>query len=238
MFLDFSCLFAKKWNEKKERSFDATSLFECPLLNIQRPIPSVRHPNPSPTHSSSTPSPAPHLLYIFFDRAVEWRRGRSVLLQAMVNHQGCVHLCALLWSLVTDDAPSRFLPISLCYHNGMEMLGGGGKDWQSGAVCLHMTNPGGRRVLVTGLLCPVTAGSLLRHWQRVWRCRLDPLPLQRTPAPPPDHPSNTPPPSKELHLTWNVTAIDCFATTPHHSSQGLCTPHQCKSLLVHMRCFM
>lgn len=85
--------------------------------------PTPYHPNPSPTHSLSTLSPVPHLPFFPFFCGGRGEGGWSVPLQAMLNHQGCVHLCALItcdrWRrLVFNDAPSRFLPISLRYRNG------------------------------------------------------------------------------------------------------------------------
>lgn len=96
--------------------------------------PTPNHPPSTLTPHPATPCLQPHafflfyLFFIFFGGVRGWRR--SVPLQAALNHQGCVHLCALItcdrWRrLVLNDAASRFFPISLRYQNGMGTWGGG-----------------------------------------------------------------------------------------------------------------
>lgn len=196
MFLDFSCLFAKKYDGiKKERSFDATSLFECPIPNIQWPLPSVqppttpplpRPPNPSPAHSLSPLSPDPHLstmfffLFFFFEGGWwglgcgGWGEGVSAVTSDVKPPRVCSPLCSdHLWQMTAPCAqrravpsPSNLPPLSERDGDGGDGgggVGGGCKRWEKWCRVSPHDKPGGRRVLVAGLLCPVTAGPLLRR---------------------------------------------------------------------------
>lgn len=103
-------------------------------------------PPPTPYLPRLQPTPFTHVL------------SGSMPLHAMLNHQGCVHLCVLIicdrWGCFVFSAQSHFLPVTISLYHQRGMVGwvGGGfvKDGQSGAVCPDMTNPEGDASLSLG----------------------------------------------------------------------------------------
>lgn len=169
-----------------------TYLFSPPL---------TRPPSPHPLlliFPVSGPHPSPNVFFFFWV-------GGSMPLHAMLNHQGCVHLCVLIirdrWGCFVFATRSRFPPISLRYQTGMVGWGGGGcKRWAKWRCTSCHDKPRGRRVLVIGLLCQVTDRPLLCH-ERVALSRpvlMMAFASQIPPPPPPPPTSHAP---QSIHPT-------------------------------------